>query len=737
VRPIYLDYNATTPLLPEVVNAMQPYLTEYFGNPSSSHSYGLQTRQAIETARQQVANLLGCDREEIIFTSGGSESNNLAIKGAAFAHRRKGNHLITSLIEHPAVMEVCQFLETHGFEVTYIPVDSFGQVDPADVQKAIKSGTILITIMHANNEVGTIQSIADITAMARRHDILVHTDAAQSVGKIPTRIDDLGVDLLSLAGHKLYAPKGVGVLYIRRGVEVEKLIHGAGHEHNRRAGTENVLEIVGLGKACEIAGKDLPATMDHLKRMRDQLYNGLRAELEDLVSFRLNGHPQHRLPNTLNISFANIEANLLLAEIGDNVAVSAGAACHSDRIDISPTLQAMQVPLPYAMGTIRFSTGRPTTSPEIEETVRIVSSTVKKLSAAGDKTAPLSVMAQVKLTHFTQGLGCACKLRPQVLEKILKQLPLPLDNRVLVGTETSDDAAVFKIDDQTAVVQTVDFFTPIVDDPFDFGRIAASNALSDIYAMGAQPLFALNLVGFPSQRLPMDVLEKILQGAQQIAVEAGIAILGGHTIEDNEPKYGLVVCGIVNPGQIWRNHGAKPGDALILTKPLGTGILTTALKNGLLSAEKCTEVTSLMTQLNKTASEILKKHTVHACTDVTGFGLLGHLHEMSMASHIDIHLAARKVPIIPGVEDFVNLGMVPGGTKNNLDYVSDWVEWGSSISDSLKYILVDAQTSGGLLTAIPAKEATQIIKEMHHSGLAAARQIGEFQKSGTGIIKVI
>jgi cysteine desulfurase len=737
VKPIYLDYNATTPLLPEVVTAMQPYLTGYFGNPSSSHAYGLQTRQAIELARQQVAGLLDCDTEEIIFTSGGSESNNMAIKGLAFAENRTGNHLITSAIEHPAVMEVCRYLAAHHFEITYVPVDSYGRVDPDDVRKAIRPETILITIMHANNEVGTIQPVAEIAALANRHNIPMHTDAAQSVGKIPVRINELGVDLLSLAGHKLYAPKGIGVLYVRRGVKLEKLIHGAGHEHDRRAGTENVLEIIGLGKACEMATTGLSVIINNLKSRRDQLCDGLIRELTGHVAFRFNGHPEYRLPNTLSISFADIEANLLLSEIGDRIAVSAGAACHSDRIDISPTLQAMQVPVEYAMGTVRFSTGRMTTSREIEETIRVVSSTVKKLSRAGTGPVVETPAEMPRLTQFTQGLGCACKLRPQVLEKILQQLPVPLDPKILVGTETADDAAVFQINEQTAIVQTVDFFTPIVDDPFDFGRIAASNALSDIYAMGAQPLLALNIVGFPSQRLPLEVLERILQGAQQVASEAGIAILGGHTIEDNEPKYGLAVCGIVHPGQIWRNRGAQPGDVLILTKPLGTGILTTALKKGLLTLEKIQEVTAVMVQLNKTAAEVLKKYTVHACTDVTGFGLLGHLLEMSMASHVDAQLSASRVPVLKGVADFINLDLVPGGTRNNLEYAGKRVQWDRAILDSMKYILADAQTSGGLLVAIPPQSTEQIITDLQQAGITSAAAIGQFQKGGSGKIQVL
>jgi cysteine desulfurase len=381
LKPIYLDYNATTPIDPEVAEAMRPYISNRFGNPSSSHWYGVQTKDAVEKARNQVANLLNCNPDEVVFTGGGSESNNYAIKGAAFANREKGNHLITSSIEHPAVIEVCKYLQEKDFQVTYLPVDQFGQVDPLSAEKAITSSTILISIMHANNEVGTIQPIAEIAEIARNHGIVFHSDAAQSVGKIPTTVDDLGVDLLTIAGHKLYGPKGIGALYIRRGIQLEKLIHGADHEQGRRAGTENVLEIVGLGKACEVARRDLDKNMDHTQKMRDLLYQQLKAEWDELT---LNGHPKNRLPNTLSVSFRNIEANKLLTEI-DTVAVSAGAACHSDSVKVSSVLQAMQVDLEYAMGTIRFSTGKMTTAEEIKETAAIFAETARRLQAEKQK----------------------------------------------------------------------------------------------------------------------------------------------------------------------------------------------------------------------------------------------------------------------------------------------------------------------------------------------------------------
>ncbi len=364
-KPIYLDYNATTPHDPEVIKAMTPFLTNHFGNPSSSHWYGMQTRRAVEKAREQVASLLKCDPDEIVFTSGGTESNNYAIKGFAFSHQDKGNHIITSQIEHPAVIEVCKYLESHDFDVTYLPVDSLCMVKISDVEKAITPQTILITIMQANNEVGTIQPIEQISQIAREHGVALHTDAAQSAGKICVDVNRLGVDLLSIAGHKLYAPKGVGALYIRTGTQLEKFMHGAGHENEKRAGTENVLGIVGLGKACEIAARDSERNVDHMREMRDNLFSGI---METSGHIQLNGHPEKRLPNTLNVSFKGVNAGELLAEISGKVAASAGSACHScDPIIVSPVLQAMRVAPEWAMGTIRFSVGKFTTTAEIHE----------------------------------------------------------------------------------------------------------------------------------------------------------------------------------------------------------------------------------------------------------------------------------------------------------------------------------------------------------------------------------
>jgi len=384
-RPIYLDYNATTPLTPAVISAMRPFLEEHFGNPSSNHSYGYAAKDAVSTARRQVANLIGAAPDEIIFTSGGTESNNIAIQGLARAKAGKGNHIITSAVEHPAVSEVCAFLATQGFQITTLPVDAFGQVSPEDLAAALTPETILVSIMHANNEVGTIQPIQSLAALAHQAGALFHTDAAQSVGKLPVNVNDLGVDLLSIAGHKLYAPKGVGALYIRRRVALDKIIFGANQERNLRPGTENVLEIVGFGAAAEEAGQTLAGRIQHLKSMRDQLHSGLETSLSPAM-LRLNGHPEARLPNTLNLSFRNMEANVLLAAISEHVAASAGAACHADQVEISGVLTAMGVPLEWAKGALRFSVGSLTSSDEIHRAVEVIAQAVRKLNRINPST---------------------------------------------------------------------------------------------------------------------------------------------------------------------------------------------------------------------------------------------------------------------------------------------------------------------------------------------------------------
>jgi len=364
MRPIYLDYNASTPVDPVVAAAMRPFLDEAFGNPSSGHWASAPAKAALDRAREQVAALLGAAPDEIVFTSGGSEANNLAIKGTYFAAKRGRAHIITSTIEHPAVLAPCRFIERLGGSVTYLPVDRAGLIEPEDVRRAITPQTLLISIMHANNEVGTVQPLAEIGAIARQHGIRFHTDAAQSVGKIPTRVDELGVDMLTVAGHKLYAPKGVGALYVRRGIELEPVIHGAGHESGRRAGTESALLAVGLGTACTIAADLRP--MSRIQGLRDRLWEALQGRFGEGVV--LNGHPTRRLPNTLNVSFVGRIGADILDQLHD-VAASTGSACHSGQIELSPVLAAMRIPARIGMGAIRFSLGRCTTSTEIDAVV--------------------------------------------------------------------------------------------------------------------------------------------------------------------------------------------------------------------------------------------------------------------------------------------------------------------------------------------------------------------------------
>jgi cysteine desulfurase NifS/selenium donor protein len=728
--PIYLDHNATTPIDPDAAAAMLPFLHEHFGNPSSAHAFGVATRRAIETARRQLAALLGARAEEIVFTSGGSESNNTVIKGVAAMRRDRGRHVVTSAIEHPAVLEPCEALEAEGFSVTRLPVDARGLVDPRELERALTPETILVTVMHANNEVGTIQPIAEIARIAHERGALVHTDAAQSIGKVPVHVGDLGVDFLTVAGHKLYAPKGVGALYVRAGLELPKLLHGASHEANRRAGTENVLEIVGLGRASELAATRLDEYGARTRELRDRLLARLE---ERLGALRVNGDLDGGLPNTLSVCFRGVDAATLLAEIGDRVAASAGAACHADGVDLSTVLEAMAVPVEEAMGTVRFSVGWTTRADEVDRAAEIVADAVARMRGATSPSAPIDDDGPIKLTRFTQGMGCACKLRPQELEKVLAALPTSADPRVLVGASTSDDAAVYQVTDDLALVQTLDFFTPIADDPYEFGAISASNALSDLYAMGAEPRFALSIVAFPASRLPLAVLQRILEGAHAVAREAGIEILGGHTVDDPEPKYGLAATGLVHPERIWTNAGARPGDALVLTKPIGTGIVATATKQGLASDEQAARGIAVMRALNRDAAEAARELAPSACTDVTGFGLLGHLLEMTRASGVDAEIDAGAVPVLEGARDLAAAGATPGGSLDNLAHVEASVDFDERLSRVDRVVLADAQTSGGLLIALAPDDARSLVGAL---GTSDARVIGRCTTRGTGRVTV-
>ncbi|MEC9183217.1 MAG: cysteine desulfurase family protein [Pseudomonadota bacterium] len=369
--PVYLDYNASTPVAPEVADAMQPFLRQGFGNPSSRHWASAGLQESLTEARRQVADLLGCKPAEIVFTSGGSEATNHALKGAYFTSGKRDAHIVTTQIEHPATIETCRFLERLGAQVTYLPVDGNGLLDPNDFQRAITRDTILVSVMHANNEVGTIQPIAEVSRIAHEHGVLSHTDAAQSAGKIPVDVTALDVDLLTLAGHKLYAPKGVGALYVREGVEIEPLIHGGGQEDGQRSGTEAVMMAVALGTASHLASKRL--TLAKVSETRDYFWSALKDAFGDAVI--QNGDLESRLPNTLNVSFIGRDGSKILEQL-EGFAASTGSACHEESVTMSPVLAAMGLSDNVAMGAIRFSVGDATTPDEIDLTVKSLADVV-------------------------------------------------------------------------------------------------------------------------------------------------------------------------------------------------------------------------------------------------------------------------------------------------------------------------------------------------------------------------
>jgi cysteine desulfurase len=361
--PIYLDYNATTPVAPEVLEAMLPWLREQFGNPSSTHPCGRRAAQAVATARQQVADLIGAQAREIVFTGCATEANNLALLGVARALGTSRRHLVISAIEHPAVMAPAMVLRDQGWDVTVVPVDDLGRISVDALERSLRAETALVSVMHANNEVGTVQPIAEIARLTRERRILLHTDASQSAGKLPLNVDELGVDLLTLAGHKFYAPKGVGALYVRRGTPIRSVLFGAEQEHGLRPGTENVASIVALGAAAATAQCSLPAASEHMRAMRDYLQQRLAAAVPNL---QLNGHPEHRLPNTLHLSFPGASGRTLLGEAADVVAASVGSACHSEHDAVSGVLAAMGFDSARASGAVRLSVGRGTTRDEVE-----------------------------------------------------------------------------------------------------------------------------------------------------------------------------------------------------------------------------------------------------------------------------------------------------------------------------------------------------------------------------------
>jgi cysteine desulfurase len=377
MKKIYLDYAATTPTHPDVVAAMKPYFNKHFGNPSSLHSFGQEGRIAVEEVRIRIADLLGAKNDEIVFTSGGTEADNFALEGIAFANEHKGNHIITSSIEHHAVLECCRFLERHGFKVTYLPVDKFGLINPDDVRKTITDKTILVSIMHANNEIGTIEPISEIGKIVREKGIYFHTDAVQSFGHIPVNVEQLNVDLLSISAHKVYGPKGIGALYIRKGTRIESFLHGGDQERKRRASTENVPGIVGFGKAVEIIEAEMEEEAKRVETLRNKLVDGVTAKIDNLV---LNGHPEKRLPNNINFGIDFVEGEALLVSLNmKGIAVSTGSACSSASLTPSHVLSAIGLAPEKAHGSIRFSLGKWTTEKEIDYVLKTLPKVVSRL----------------------------------------------------------------------------------------------------------------------------------------------------------------------------------------------------------------------------------------------------------------------------------------------------------------------------------------------------------------------
>lgn len=385
METIYLDHSATTPADPEVLAAMMRYFANHFGNPSSIHRFGQEARRAVDEARGQTAALIGADSGEIVFTGGGTEADNIALMGAAFAETSGKNHIITCAVEHHAVLNTCKHLETKGFNVTYLPVDEQGVVDPEDVRRAVTDKTLLVSIMHANNEIGTLEPLSEIAFAARERGVIVHTDAVQSVGKIPVNVNDLGVDLLSLTAHKLYGPKGTGALYIRRNTPIAPILFGGHQEGGRRTGTENVPGIVGLGKACEIAARDLPGRMDRMLGLRKRLEMQI---METIPNVRINGHPFRNLPQILSVSFRAITGDAVVRELDrQGVAASAGAACTADTVRLSHVLEALRIPKDIAQGTVRFSLGKDNTEAQIDQVAAVLPDIVQKLRGLAELEA--------------------------------------------------------------------------------------------------------------------------------------------------------------------------------------------------------------------------------------------------------------------------------------------------------------------------------------------------------------
>ena len=598
--------------------------------------------------------------------------------------------------------------------------------------KATANDTALVTIIHAQNEIGTLQPVAEIVRQVQSVGALIHTDAAQSIGKVVVDVNKLGVDLLSIAGHKLYAPKGTGALYVRRGVKLPPLLVGASQERGLRPGTENVAYIVALGEACRLASMTLEKASQQMAFAANHFFRTLQQNIPEIA---LVGHPTERLPNTLNVLFPGVRSSTsgILSRCFRFERV--GLPCRQRRA--SAILLALGIPREKALGTMRLSLGRSTT---IEDVSTAAARLYWALPATvGTRAGPrkgesMNVMQQIRLSHLSHGGGCGCKLAPSVLQQLLSNHPTATPyKQLLVGLETGDDAAVWQLDNGTCIIATTDFFMPMVDDPYDFGRIAASNAISDVYAMGGSPIMALAILGMPVDKIPPEMVRRILEGGASVCSAAGIPVAGGHSIDSPEPIYGLAVIGISSKANIRRNSDAKAGDRLILTKALGVGVYSAAFKKNALSRAAYDEFIASTTLLNRVGTRLGEDPDVHAMTDVTGFGLLGHALEIARGSNMTVRIDPSRLPYLKDAATLAQNGFVTGASGRNWKSYDTSVTLPAGTPDWQRQLFCDPQTSGGLLVSCAPAHADELLKTIVAAGYPDAKNIGYVTDGKPGV----
>ena len=599
--------------------------------------------------------------------------------------------------------------------------------------KATANETALVTIIHAQNEIGTLQPVAEIVRQVQSVGALIHTDAAQSIGKVVVDVNKLGVDLLSIAGHKLYAPKGTGALYVRRGVKLPPLLVGASQERGLRPGTENVAYIVALGEACRLASMTLEKASQQMAFAANHFFRTLQQNIPEIA---LVGHPTERLPNTLNVLFPGVRSSTsgILSRCFRFERVR--LPCRQRRA--SAILLALGIPREKALGTVRLSLGRSTTIEDVSTAAARLVGTWHSLQ----RSAPVRVLerriderhAANRLSHLSHGGGCGCKLAPSVLQQLLSNHPTATPyKQLLVGLETGDDAAVWQLDNGTCIIATTDFFMPMVDDPYDFGRIAASNAISDVYAMGGSPIMALAILGMPVDKIPPEMVRRILEGGASVCSAAGIPVAGGHSIDSPEPIYGLAVIGISSKANIRRNSDAKAGDRLILTKALGVGVYSAAFKKNALSRAAYDEFIASTTLLNRVGTRLGEDPDVHAMTDVTGFGLLGHALEIARGSNMTVRIDPSRLPYLKDAATLAQNGFVTGASGRNWKSYDTSVTLPAGTPDWQRQLFCDPQTSGGLLVSCAPAHADELLKTIVAAGYPDAKNIGYVTDGKPGV----